>query len=169
MNYINLAAVLLLASLAPARAAEAPPAEAVAVVDPTVLSGETFLFDGVFYRLWGIAAPHRDQHCRDQRGQFRCGRHATLLLRGLLLAAPADCRIIDATAPGALTAPRPVRCRLAGTDVAALLVRAGYAFADRVITDTYLPAERTAQSTRAGLWSTRFQYPWDWQTEATTR
>ncbi len=173
MNYICCMAATFLAIVPLAAADEPTPTQTLLVSEPWVRSGDTFIVGDVWYRLWGIAAPAPEQHCEDGYGRYRCGEHALLLLRGLLLAATADCRIVAPARPagadfaGTALGPHPVRCRLGrnGPDPAALMVRAGYAFADRLATNTYLPAESTARFVQAGLWRSTFQYPWDWQAD----
>lgn len=151
-------------------------AVAMTVTDPVVVSGDTFWVDGVTYRLWGVVAPPLLQACQDAGGRYRCGEQAALMLRALLLAAPMRCvRVAEPggqplLSTGSVLSPHPVCCGLVRpgpsaeeTDVADLLIRSGYAFADRFESATYLPAERAAKEAGAGLWRGQFVFPWEWR------
>lgn len=161
-----------------AKAEPAAPAEpaVISVLNPIVFSGDTFAVDGVTYRLWGIEAPARLQECQDARGRYRCGQQATLMLRTLFLAKPVQCVRVQKPrgrpilSTGSAISPHPVRCGFAfpapwasDSDFAEIMVRSGYAFADRSESATYLAAERTAEEAEAGLWRGRFVLPWEWR------
>ena len=58
---------------------------------------------------------------------------------------------------------RLVSCSVDGDDLAALMVRSGWAVADRDVTNTYVSDEKSAHDHKIGLWAGKFQAPWVWR------
>ncbi|PJB72102.1 MAG: hypothetical protein CO093_03715 [Alphaproteobacteria bacterium CG_4_9_14_3_um_filter_47_13] len=56
-----------------------------------VIDGDTFSWNGLTYRLWGIDAPEKNQPCRRGPEDYQCGVVARSYLRSLI--DPADTRL----------------------------------------------------------------------------
>ena len=54
-------------------------------------------------------------------------------------------------------------CFVNGESLSAFLVRSGYAFAYRKYSDKFVKDEEFAKENKFGLWSMKFQYPWDFR------
>lgn len=140
-------AVPLAALLAALLAAMAPPA--AEADEPTVIRGPgdavdggTLVVDGVTLRLAGIVAPGPRQKCLDGNLPWLCGAAARQHLRQLIGGREVQCR---STAPGI------AGCRVADQDLAAAMVRDGWAVADRD-GEAYRDLEAEARKARRGLW-----------------
>lgn len=132
-----LAATLLTAAVT--AAADEPtaiqgPAEAI--------DGSTLEVDGVTLRLAGIVAPGPRQKCLDGDLPWLCGAAAPQHLRQLIGGRDVHCLT---------TAPGLAGCRVADVDLAAAMVRDGWAVPDRD-GDAYRALETEARAARRGLW-----------------
>ncbi len=56
-------------------------------------------------------------------------------------------------------------CRAFGEDLSASMVGLGWALAYREYSTRYVPAEELARRRKAGMWSGRFDPPWEWRAE----
>jgi endonuclease YncB( thermonuclease family) len=54
-------------------------------------------------------------------------------------------------------------CFVNGESLSAFLVRSGYAFAYRKYSKKFIKDEEFAKENELGLWSMKFQYPWDFR------
>ena len=54
-------------------------------------------------------------------------------------------------------------CFVNGESLSRYLVREGFAFAYRKYSDKFILDEEYAKSNRLGMWSMKFQYPWDYR------
>lgn len=117
--------------------------------EPTVVEGTaevvdagTLAVDGVTLRLAGIVAPGPRQKCLDGNLPWLCGAAARQHLQGLIGGRTVRC---EATATGT------ARCRVTGLDLAAIMVRDGWAVADRG-GEHYRALEAEARAAKRGLW-----------------
>ncbi len=124
-----------------------------------VLDGDTLLINGEKVRLFGVDAPERTQVCRAYGTIYPCGVMAIAWLVERTLGATVVCR------EGRLDRwrRRVAVCSVNGEDLAASLVAAGWAIADRRYSDSYVPREKAASEQRLGLWSGSFVTPLDWR------
>jgi endonuclease YncB( thermonuclease family) len=151
-----LAAALIQFSMAGAGALSA--VEGVA----RAIDGDTLELAGERIRLWGIDAPERSQTCRLAAQAWRCGQDAAKALARLLEAGPIECEPRDRDRYGRLVA----RCTAAGSDIAAVMVRDGWALDFARYSDgAYLADQQVARAARAGLWRGQFVPPWQWRHE----
>ena len=122
----------------------------------TVMDGNTLLINGQRVRLAGIEAAESGQACVSGFGRpYECGRAATLFLEQHTRNQPVRCRVLGRSSTGRLVG----RCVAGGLDLAAGLVRGGWAFAFRSLGDNYLEQESLAQATQLGVWSGLTQTP----------
>ena len=54
-------------------------------------------------------------------------------------------------------------CFIDGESLSSFLVRSGYAFAYRKYSKKFVEDEEFARANKLGLWSMKFQYPWDFR------
>lgn len=129
----------------------------------TVVDGDGVEIGGVKIRLFGVDAPEIDQYCNRADGtRWRCGQYATVELDRTIAGREVTCAVRDKDRYG-----RPVAvCRVAEIDLAATMVRSGLAVAYRKFTRDYVDEEDDARSAKRGVWSGRFEMPWDWRNRA---
>lgn len=127
---------------------------------PAVIDGDSLRLGGREIRLFGIDAPEGRQTCERADGSaWPCGREATTLLKRLVSGSAVACRGRDEDRYGRLVAT----CTAGDTDLGAELVRRGMAVAYRAHSTSYTDEENEARDARRGLWSGRFEAPWEWR------
>ena len=129
------------------------------------IDGDTFVRDGVTYRLWGIDAPEVEQMCAegvfdpyigDDAG-WMCGVEADRLLQRLV-SAETVCDTVDTDRYGRAVA----KCYSDGEDIADVMVRQGMALDwPRYSGGHYADAEAYARANSLGVWTGPFVAPWD--------
>jgi len=117
--------------------------------------------DGVRIRLWGIDAPENDQTCQGRDGQtYECGRDSAAVMRELTRDRRVECE-----SRGRDRYQRVVAiCRTERGEINAAIVRRGWAVDwPRYSNGRYQAEERAAQAEGLGIWSGRFETPWEWR------
>ncbi len=124
------------------------------------VDGDGLEIHGRKIRLFGIDAPEAGQLCtRSDGARWHCGSYATVALDRLVAGREVTCRVRDIDRYG-----RPVAvCTAGGRDLAAELVRQGWALAYRRFSRDYADEEEAARAERAGIWAGRFDEPWQWR------
>ncbi len=132
-----------------------------AVYSPArVISGDTLVVGGRYFRLFGIDAPENNQTCADANGRpYRCGQQAAAWLKSWLQDNELECRVMQEDAKGNMLGV----CSLGAYDIGAALVNAGWAVVYSKHTDIYMPYQVQAQNNARGLWQGEFYMPWDWR------
>jgi hypothetical protein len=126
----------------------------------TVLPSDTIVVAGQTFRLFGIDGIEFHQFCYVDGEPWACGASATRALQ-ILMEFPVTC------------APRAERdgaavfaaCTTAEGDVAEIMVRQGWAFADRARSDNYVAIEETARAGAEGAWRGVVAEPWVFRDE----
>lgn len=159
------AALIMAAALA--LAVQARPARAVELNGPAqVLDGNSIVIGGRRIGLYGIEAPDEDQVCQRRSGAWRCGQEAGWALAERLERHWVLCDTRPAPEAPAEAAPDALSavCYLDGRriDVNAWMVEQGWALADRTAA-AYVAQEQAAQRAGRGLWSGKFDPPWEWR------
>ena len=122
-----------------------------------VRSGYLVKIDSHFVKLYGIDAPDPKQNCINRRGEnYTCGHMSKQMLERLALGKNALCQVVGGDYNGNYIAT----CRIGSFDVGASMVSAGWAVADRSVTQVYTPYEEKAHKKRIGLWAGKFVAPW---------
>jgi endonuclease YncB( thermonuclease family) len=127
---------------------------------PVVLNGETLLIRTVSIKLNGIEALELGQKCVGADNiEWDCGLHAKRALAEKIGEGPVFCRQLQIDAYGLASAT----CAASnGEDLAAAMVRSGYALA---CGQRYVEEEKAARLAGKGMWSGSFQTPWEWRAQ----
>ena len=125
----------------------------------TVVDGDTIKLGNVKIRFSGIDAPEINQICVASEGKVACGK----ISRDILITKVTNNKI-SCTDEGKDFYGRVLgECFVNGESLSRYLVREGFAFAYRKYSDKFISDEEYAKSNRLGMWSMKFQYPWDYR------
>ena len=125
----------------------------------TVVDGDTIKFGDIKIRFSGIDAPEINQICVASEGKVACGK----ISRDILITKVTNNKI-SCTDEGKDFYGRVLgECFVNGESLSRYLVREGFAFAYRKYSDKFISDEEYAKSNRLGMWSMKFQYPWDYR------
>ncbi|MBP0465785.1 thermonuclease family protein [Roseomonas sp. PWR1] len=125
-------------------------------VRASAVDGDTLAAGADRLRINGIDAPEMAQSCERAGAAYPCGRLARDAMASILGRGMVDCEILGADQYGR----RIARCRNeAGQDIAAELVRQGWAIAFRRFSLDYVGQEDEARRARRGIWDGRFEEP----------
>ena len=139
---------------------EAQKPQIVVGMPSKVLSGTTFVMNGMTLKLYGVDAPDMSQTCLTKRSEsYKCGKNAKKKLEKLLLNKQISCQLIFPYA----TSKYYTICEIQGYDVGSTMVSVGWAVADRNVSDVYIPYENQARKKNEGLWSGKFVAPWEYR------
>jgi endonuclease YncB( thermonuclease family) len=128
--------------------------------DLFVRDGDSFAIDGQEVRLWGIDAPEYHQICFKDGKSTPCGKYSRQRLENLMKNEQLQCERVDIDRYKRIVA----RCYIQGEDLAALMVRAGFAFDyPRYSKGAYSKQQKAAKNELRGLWSMDFEMPWIWK------
>ena len=125
----------------------------------TVVDGDTIKLGDVKIRFSGVDAPEINQTCVASEGKVACGK----ISRDILITKVTNNKI-SCTDEGKDFYGRVLgECFVNGESLSRYLVREGFAFAYRKYSDKFILDEEYAKSNRLGMWSMKFQYPWDYR------
>ena len=124
-----------------------------------VIDGDTIVLNGEKIRFSGIDAPEYKQDCMNGDQIIYCGMFATVLLTKKIGDKTPKCIREGKDVYGRTLA----ECFVNGESLSAFLVRSGYAFAYRKYSDKFIKDEEFAKENKLGMWSMKFQYPWDFR------
>ncbi len=156
-----LLAALLGGGMLMAQAVQARSPEAQAIIGrASVIDGDTMEIRGRRIRLYGIDAPEGRQTCTTASGRaWRCGQQAANALSARIGQATVRCSV-----RGRDRYRRDIAvCFRGGEDLSRLMVANGWAVAYRRYAPDYVADEERARRARRGIWSGRFELPWDWR------
>ena len=119
------------------------------------VDGDSLELGGHRVRLYGIDAPERRQSCEEAGQTTQCGRRAHTELTRLVSGKTIECESFGLDRYDRTLAV----CRAGATDLAATMVRAGWA----VAYGDYYGEEQVARRDRAGIWAGEFIEPADWR------
>ncbi len=128
-----------------------------------VIDGDTLDMGGTRIRLWGIDAPEMRQTCQGKNDQtYECGRDSAAVMRELTRD-----RAVECDSHGLDRYRRIVAvCRTESGEVNAAIVRRGWAVDWPTYSGgRYRADEEAARVDGLGIWSGRFELPWEWRRE----
>ena len=125
----------------------------------TIVDGDTIVLNGEKIRFSGIDTPELKQTCMNADEKVFCGKFAKMLL----------VKKIGNKMPECIKEGKDIykrtlaECFINGESLSTFLVRSGYAFAYRKYSDKFIKDEEFAKENKLGIWSMKFQYPWDFR------
>lgn len=128
-----------------------------------VIDGDTLDINGTRIRMFGIDAPEGRQTCRRNRSDWACGEASTDALVDAINQREVRCEERDTDRYGRVVA----ECWTGNRNLNAWMVAEGWAVAYRQYGgDIYDAEEHAAKDAKRGVWSSRFDMPWDWRRHA---
>ncbi|MCL2076320.1 MAG: thermonuclease family protein [Betaproteobacteria bacterium] len=124
-----------------------------------IVDGDTLDVDGRRIRLYGIDAPEKGQPCTKNGESFDCGEASKQHLAYLLTGERLTCNERSKDRWGRSVAI----CMTKAGDIAALMVRHGWAVAYREYSKDYVQDEEFARVNELGLWAKDFILPKEWR------
>ena len=124
-----------------------------------IVDGDTIVLNGEKIRFLGIDTPELKQTCLKGNEEVGCGMFAKILL----------VKKIGNNTPKCIGEKKDfykrtlAECFVNGESLSKFLVRSGYAFAYRKYSKKFVEDEEFARANKLGLWSMKFQYPWDFR------
>ena len=124
-----------------------------------IVDGDTIHLDGEKIRFTGIDTPELKQTCIKNGIKNFCGVTA----REILIEKIADNKV-ECISEGKDQYKRTLaECFVNNESLSSYLVRSGYAFAYRKYSNKFIIDEDYAKVNKVGMWSMKFEYPWDYR------
>ena len=124
-----------------------------------VVDGDTIHLNGEKIRFTGIDTPELKQTCIKEGFIDPCGVTA----KEILIKKIGDNKV-ECISEGKDRYKRTLaECFVNDESLSSYLVRSGYAFAYRRYSKKFIPDEDYAKDNKIGMWSMKFQYPWDYR------
>ena len=124
-----------------------------------VIDGDTIHLNGEKIRFSGIDTPELKQTCSKNNKIIFCGIKAKKLLVDKIASNEINC-----ISEGKDQYKRTLaECFVNDLSLSSYLVKNGYAFAYRKYSKKFIADEDFARSNNLGIWSMKFEYPWDWR------
>ena len=128
-------------------------------VELKIIDGDTIHLNGEKIRFSGIDSPEIKQTCKKNNEIIKCG----ILAKELLIKIIANNKI-NCIREGKDQYKRTLaECFVNDLSLSSYLVKNGYAFAYRKYSKKFIADEDFAKSNILGMWSMKFEYPWDWR------
>ena len=127
----------------------------------SAVEGDVLSVNGQVVRLWGIDAPEVKQTCTTRfNKQYDCFTPSKNMLSSYIGTKQVTCYIRGQDSNG----QKVGTCGVNGLDLAALMVKSGWALAYIDLSPQYVELEGIAQSEKRGLWGgIRVEPPWSWR------
>ena len=127
--------------------------------DLRVIDGDTIYLNGEKIRFTGIDTPELKQTCIKQGIIDPCGVTAKEILIDKISDSEVEC-----ISEGKDQYKRTLaECFVKNESLSSYLVRSGYAFAYRKYSKKFISDEDYAKANKIGMWSMKFDYPWDYR------
>ena len=124
-----------------------------------VVDGDTIHLNGEKIRFTGIDTPELKQTCIKEGIKNLCGVTAKQILVNKIGNNNVQC-----ISEGKDQYKRTLaECFVNNKSLSIYLVRSGYAFAYRKYSKKFIIDEEYAQVNKVGMWSMKFEYPWDYR------
>ena len=128
-------------------------------IEVKVIDGDTIYLNGEKIRFSGIDTPEIKQTCTKNNEIIKCG----ILAKELLIKIIGNNKI-NCIREGKDQYKRTLaECFVNDLSLSSYLVKNGYAFAYRKYSKKFIVDEDFAKSNKLGMWSMKFEYPWDWR------
>jgi len=124
-----------------------------------VVDGDIIHINGEKIRFTGIDTPELKQTCIKEGIKNYCGVTAKKILIDKI-----DNNTVECISEGKDQYKRTLaECFVNNESLSSYLVRSGYAFAYRRYSKKFIKDEDYARNKKIGMWSMKFQYPWDYR------
>ena len=124
-----------------------------------IIDGDTIHLNNEKIRFTGIDTPELKQTCNKNNEIIYCGIQARQLLINKIGKNKVKC-----VREGKDQYKRTLaECFVNDLSLSKFLVREGYAFAYRKYSKKFIEDENFAKNNNMGMWSMKFDYPWDWR------
>ena len=124
-----------------------------------IIDGDTIHLNNEKIRFTGIDTPELKQTCSKNNEIIYCGIQARQLLINKIGKNKVNC-----VREGKDQYKRTLaECFVNDLSLSKFLVREGYAFAYRKYSKKFIEDENFAKNNNMGMWSMKFEYPWDWR------
>ena len=124
-----------------------------------IIDGDTIHLNNEKIRFTGIDTPELKQTCNRNNEIIYCGIQARQLLINKIGKNKVNC-----IKEGKDQYKRTLaECFVNDLSLSRFLVREGYAFAYRKYSKKFIEDENFAKNNNMGMWSMKFEYPWDWR------
>ena len=124
-----------------------------------VVDGDTIHLNGEKIRFSGIDTPELKQTCINEGIINPCGLTAKKILIDKIANYKVECISEGKDQYKRILA----ECFVNNESLSSYLVRSGYAFAYRRYSKKFVPDEDYARINTIGMWSMKFDYPWDYR------
>ena len=124
-----------------------------------VVDGDTIHLNGEKIRFTGIDTPELKQTCINNAVKHPCGVTA----KEILIKKIGVNKVICINAGKDQYKRTLAECFVNDKSLSSYLVRSGYAFAYRKYSKKFIKDEDYARINRLGMWSMKFEYPWDFR------
>ena len=128
-------------------------------VELKIIDGDTIHLNGEKIRFSGIDTPEIKQTCTKNNEVIKCGIKAKELLIKVIGNEKINCVREGEDQYKRILA----ECFVDDLSLSSYLVKSGYAFAYRKYSKKFIKDEDFARSNNLGMWSMKFEYPWDWR------
>ena len=124
-----------------------------------VVDGDTIHINGEKIRFTGIDTPELKQTCIKEGIKNYCGVTAKKILIDKI-----GNKTVECISEGKDQYKRTLaECFINNESLSRHLVRSGYAFAYRKYSKKFIEDENYAKANQLGMWSMKFEYPWDYR------
>ena len=124
-----------------------------------IIDGDTIHLNGKKIRFSGIDTPELKQKCIRNGVKNSCGITAKKLLTKVIGNNNVDCVSEGQDQYNRILA----ECFVNNESLSVYLVRSGYAFAYKKYSKKFIKDEHYAKSKKKGMWSMKFDYPWNYR------
>ena len=124
-----------------------------------IIDGDTIHLNNEKIRFTGIDTPELKQTCNKNNEIIYCGIEA----RQLLIDKIGKDKVICVREGRDQYKRTLAECFVNDISLSKFLVREGYAFAYRKYSKKFIEDENFAKNNNMGIWSMKFEYPWDWR------
>ena len=127
--------------------------------DIKITDGDTIKINGEKIRFSGIDTPELKQMCTKDGVKNSCGIKA----KQILIDKIADNNVYCVNSGKDQYKRTLAECFVNNISLSSYLVRSGYAFAYRKYSKKFVADEDYARINKIGMWSMKFEYPWDFR------